>query len=117
MSKVTIASAVLAGVSIADRLSELEVPYDEVLFTGVGDLAENLAKVMATLELIDECVKLAVGDIQAGNVEHGVKGLQLIAGVTTELLADQDKIEQAMGITPEEKALYELLAALGVKLG
>ena len=117
MSKVTLASAVLAGVSIADRLNVLDVPHDVELYTSVGDLAANLAKVMATLELVDECLKLAIGEIEAGNIEHAVKGLQLIAATTTELLEDQDKIEAAMGITPEEKALYELLASLGVKLG
>ena len=117
MSKVTIAAAVLAGLTLSDRLVELGVK-DESVFKAVGDLASALGEVMAVTEKVD----LAVGLVSAAQLSDDedtvMRGLAAIKAVTSDLVSDQDKIMAAMlgDMSEEEALLMRLLAELGAAL-
>jgi hypothetical protein len=111
MSQITIAAAVLA-----DRLTELEV-QDEQLAVLIGDLAGSLGAVMDMSEKVDYAVSVVRREFEMGNNASAYEGLALIKGVTSDLVADQDKIEAAMGLSIDDdgrKLVLDLIQALGL---
>ncbi|AHJ87351.1 hypothetical protein phiPsa267_096 [Pseudomonas phage phiPsa267] len=116
MSKVTIATAVLAGLAVSDRLNELDV-QDEQLATLVGDLAKSLAEVMAVTEMVDKAVSITAEQSQKGDTFEVDRGLAAIRQVTSNLVSDQEKITEAFmkNATPEEMLLMKLMAALSAR--
>ncbi|WYN05049.1 hypothetical protein ISREJYDI_CDS0083 [Pseudomonas phage UNO-G1W1] len=114
MSKVTIAAAVLAGLAISDRLNELEV-RDEKLSTEIGNLASALGAVMAATEAVDLAVTIIAKAQLAEDEDCVMQGLAAVKEQLGDLVADQDKIHEAMfgNMSDEEKMLLQLIAALG----
>lgn len=113
MSKVTIAAAVLAGLAISDRLQELTI-VDDVLFEEVGNLAGALGAVMQLAEQVDVATGIVLSAVEASDQATALKGLAAIKAVTSDLIADQDKVNAALGMTEEDKAILALMAALGM---
>lgn len=119
MNKVVIAHSVLAGLTISQRLSALEVDYDEQLFDAIGDLAGGLAKVLSAVEILDQAVAVSIRLIEDGRTQDALEGLNMIKEGTAELVSEQDTIRAAMGISEEPNAdldaLLAMLAALSAK--
>jgi hypothetical protein len=117
MSKVTIAAAVLAGLTLSDRLVELGV-QDEAVFKVIGDLAGALGEVMAVTEKVDLAVGLVSAAQLADDEDTVMRGLAAIKAVTSDLVSDQDKIMAAMlgDMSEEEALMMRLLAELGAAL-
>jgi hypothetical protein len=113
MSKVTIATAVLAGLAISDRLQELTI-VDDVLFEEVGNLAGALGAVMQLIEQVDVATGIVLSAVEASDQATALKGLTAIKAVTSDLVSDQDKVNAALGMTEEEQAIFALMAALGM---
>lgn len=113
MSKVTIASAVLAGLAIADRLNELQVA-DEQLHKEVGVLAAGLGALMATTEKVGAALSVVEQAIEARDDSTAIEGVKLCKIAVDELTSDQDKVMDAMlkGASEEEKLLIKLLSEL-----
>lgn len=112
-SKVTIATSVLAGLALSDRLQELGI-VDEQVHDQVGKLAASLAEVMVAVEKVDQAIGLISEASQKGDTFNVDRGLSVVRRVTTNLIADQDQIEAAFmkGASPEEILLMKLMAAL-----
>lgn len=121
MSKVTIATAVLAGLKVSERLNELEL-NDEKLFGLIGELARSLADVQFTAERVDAALDICVTASKARDYTTVAERLPVIKQITADLVSDQDKVRAAMleGADEETKALLalvELLGSLGVPGG
>lgn len=121
MSKVTIATAVLAGLKVSERLNELEL-NDEKLFGLIGELARSLADVQFTAERVDTALDICVTASKAHDYTTVAERLPVIKQITADLVSDQDKVRAAMleGADEETKALMalvELLSSLGVPGG
>jgi hypothetical protein len=110
MSKTTIASAVLAGFSLAERLQELGV-QDQKLSDLIGELASSLGAVMDSVEKVDTAVGIVGRAAQNDDLLTVVEGCAVIKGVTSDLVSDQDKIMQAM-LSEEDLAIMQLLQIL-----
>lgn len=115
MSKVTIAAAVLAGLTLSDRLTELGHMGDEVIHKSVGELAGALGELMAIVEKVDIAVGIVSEAILHDEEDVALRGLAAIKGVTEDLVSDQDKLNAALtaGLSDEDKLLMALLAELG----
>ena len=113
MSQITIAAAVLAGLAIADRLTELEI-QDDQLAVLIGDLAGSLGAVMDMSKKVDVAIGVCQRALADDNTITVYEGLTVIKSFTADLVADQDKIEAAMGFTVEDKILADLLQSLGL---
>lgn len=113
MSQVKIATAVLAGLAISDRLNELGI-QDEFLFQAVGELAGSLGEIMAVTEKVDLAVGIVSAHVLSGNEDGVMMGLSAIKAVTEDLVSDQDKVMEAMmgSASDEEKMLLALLAEI-----
>lgn len=109
--KITIASAVLAGLALAEHLNELNLQGDTVLQEKLGTLAASLAHVMDAVEKVDTAVGLVGAAAQRDDLLTVVKGVSVIKAVTAELVSDQDKIMEAM-LSPEDIMIMQLLQAL-----
>lgn len=109
----TIASAVLAGYKLSQRLVELNVEDDQVR-TLVGDLATSLGSIMDLVEKVDTAVAIVGRAAQADDLLTVVEGVAAIKGVTAGLVADQQSIMDAMyeGVSREELQLMMLMEAL-----
>lgn len=112
-SKVTIASAVIAGLAISDRLNELEIK-DEKLFHLIGELAGSLGAVMATTEKLDMALEIMDRAAQRDDLLCLVEGIDAVRPTLSELVSDQDKIMEAMlkDVSPQEALLIKLMAEI-----
>lgn len=119
MSKITIAAATLAGLAISDRLNELALK-DEILFEQVGNLASALGAATAALEHVNTALAI-VAEAQLQEDEDTVmRGLAAVKGQIEDLVADQDKVQEALlgNLSEEERAMLELMTLLnGLGLG
>jgi hypothetical protein len=115
--KVTIAAAVLAGMTVSDRLVELGV-QDEVVFKAIGELAGALGAVMSVTEKVDLAIGMIAADQLADDEDRVMQGLAAVKEATSNLVADQDKIMKAMlgDMSEEEALMMRLLAELGAAL-
>lgn len=112
---ITIAKAVIAGLTISDRLTELNVPYDQELAGAVADLAGELASIMVVVEKIDQAVALISGDALAGEEDSMMRGLAAVKETTAMLVSGQEELEAKLygDMTEEEFLMQQLLQAIG----
>lgn len=114
MSKITIAAATLAGLAISDRLNELAV-RDEALHEQIGELAGALGAATAALEHVNTALAIVAEAQLAEDEDTVMRGLAAVKGQIEDLVADQDKVIEAMfgGLSEEEALMVKLLAELG----
>lgn len=116
MAKVVIANAVVAGATIAQRLTELNVAYDKALFDAVGDLAETLSYLYRGAEILSEAATAVESLINSGETQDALQGINLIQQGLAEMLSEEESILEALTIKesdPEKDAIEALLKALG----
>lgn len=116
--KTTIATAVIAGFTLSQRLVELGVEDDQVREL-VGTLGGSLGAIMDAVEKVDIATGLVQAAAQRDDLLTVVEGLAAIKGVTANLVSDQQTIMDAMygGMSKDELAMLMLLQELaGIKL-
>lgn len=109
MTKTTIATAVLAAGSLGVALDAGNVPFNPDLAKGMVELAESLAEIMSTVELVNDSIKLAIGAFERGDNSFALQGLRLIGDVTADLVSDQDLIAAEFAPSQEEQAVVDLI--------
>lgn len=114
----TIASAVLAGYKLSQRLMELKVEDDQVR-TLVGDLAGSLGSIMDLVEKVDKASAIVSRAAQNDDLSTVVEGIGHIKDITTVLVSDQQSIMDTLygGMSREELQLVMLMEALMEELG
>lgn len=117
MAKVVIANAVVAGATIAQRLTELNIGYDKVLFDAVGELASTLGYLVRGAEILDETVSVINVMVEKGDLVSARAGLDLVKKGLEEMLSDQDAIVGALATKDEDAAKMEAIEALLKALG
>lgn len=117
MSKVTIATAVLAGHALGARLEELKI-VDEQVFKLVGELGGSLGSIMDMVEKVDTALAIVQKAAQTDDLLTVVEGVAVIKAVTADLVSDQDKIMAELfgGMSKEELEVLTLLRSLGIKI-
>lgn len=116
--KTTIASAVIAGFTLSQRLVELGVE-DEQVRELVGTLGGSLGAIMDAVEKVDTAVTIVSRAAQNDDLLTVVEGCAAIKGVTADLVSDQQTIMDTMygGMSKDELAIMTLLQQLaGIKL-
>jgi len=116
MAKVVIANAVVAGATIAQRLTELNVGYDKALFDAVGDLAATLGYLYRGAEILSEASTAVENLITRGETQDALQGINLIKKGLAEMLSEEDSILEALStkeLDAEKEAIEALLKALG----
>jgi hypothetical protein len=112
---ITIANAVIAGLNISDRLTALEVSYDEQLAENIAALASEMAGIMVMAEKIDQAMALISKDALSGDEDRMMQGIAAVKGVTEMLVSGQDALNEKLygGLTEEEFLMQQLLQSIG----